>query len=103
MSNLRQVPLSVGFCRKAKPWAGALAAMLLCSSAHAITIGHARITSAQGQPLRVDIPLRDIGPDDRQSLTVFPAPASAWAQAGLTPPVDLASIELQVEDGFTPG
>src|SRR5690606_12005018 len=32
-----------------------------------------------------------------------PAPASAWAQAGLVPPVDLASLQLQLVDGFAPG
>src|SRR5690606_8132287 len=85
-------------------WVGALAAaMLIGSSAHAASFGHSRIVSALGQPLRIDVPVTQLSAADLRSISVAPAPAAAWAQAGLTPPVDLGSLQASVADGFSAG
>ncbi|WP_178372240.1 type IV pilus assembly protein FimV [Pollutimonas bauzanensis] len=83
---------------------GALAAaLLMCSTAHAASFGHSRIVSALGQPLRIDVPVTQLSADDLRSISVSAAPASAWLQAGLIPPVDLASLQTRLADGFAPG
>src|SRR3546814_10450096 len=83
---------------------GALAAALLaCSTWYAAGFGHSRIGSAWGQPLRIDVPITQLSSDDLRSLAVRPAPAAYWKQAGLVPPVDLASMQMQLTDGYTPG
>ncbi|MFW7342751.1 FimV/HubP family polar landmark protein [Pollutimonas sp. H1-120] len=83
---------------------GALAAALLaCSTSYAASFGHSRVVSALGQPLRIDVPITQLSPDDLRSLAVRPAPAADWKQAGLVPPVDLASLQLRLIDGYTPG
>jgi pilus assembly protein FimV len=75
----------------------------MCSTSYAASLGHSRIVSAPGQPLRIDLPVNQLTPDDLRSFNVTTPPASAWAQAGLTPPVDLTSISLDLVDGYTPG
>jgi pilus assembly protein FimV len=100
----RRVSSSVALVSNTKPLVGALAAALfMCSTSYAASFGHSRIVSALGQPLRIDVPVSQLTPDDLRSLNVVPAPASAWTQAGLIPPVDLASIDLHLADGYTPG
>ncbi|HWL29891.1 MAG TPA: hypothetical protein VNQ97_13380, partial [Burkholderiaceae bacterium] len=75
----------------------------MCSTTYAASFGHSRIVSALGHPLRIDVPVHQLTPDDLRSFNVTTAPAAAWAQAGLTPPVDLTSISLDLADGYTPG
>lgn len=88
---------------KATPVVLALAAMLvLCSPANAASIGHSRLLSKPGQPLRIDVPVRQLSQADIQSLRVRAAPASAWQQAGLVPPVDLSTLQVKVAEGFAP-
>lgn len=100
----RLVSPSVALVFNTKPWVGALAAALLIgSSAHAANFGHSRIVSKLGQPLRIDIPVTELSADDLRSISVVPAPASAWTQIGLTPPVDIGSLQATLADGFTPG
>ncbi|HWK70139.1 MAG TPA: FimV/HubP family polar landmark protein [Burkholderiaceae bacterium] len=83
---------------------GALAAALLaCSTSYAASFGHSRVVSALGQPLRIDVPITRLTADDLRSLAVRPAPADDWKQAGLVPPVDLATLQLRLVDGYTPG
>ena len=104
MHMSRRVSSSVALVSNTKTLVGALAAALfMCSTSYAATFGHSRIVSALGQPLRIDVPVSQLTPDDLRSLDVSTAPASAWAQAGLTPPVDLESISLHLADGYTPG
>lgn len=80
----------------------ALASMLAMSSlAHAASIGHSRLVSAPGEPLAINIPLRELSPADQQVLRVTPAPLAAWSQAALLPPVDLATMDIRIEPGFT--
>src|SRR5690606_37299862 len=53
-------------------------------------------------PLHINVPLRDLSQADLQSLRVDVAPAAAWQQAGLVPPVELSSLHLSIDEGFTP-
>ncbi|WP_158238298.1 FimV/HubP family polar landmark protein [Pollutimonas nitritireducens] len=78
-------------------------ALLMCTTAHAAGFGHSRILSTLGQPLRIDVPVKQLSAEDLRTLQVSPAPAAAWAQAGLTPPVDLGTLKTRIADGLTPG
>src|SRR5690606_15131826 len=83
-----------------KPLAALVSAAVLSSvPAYAVDFGHSRLLSASGQPLRVDVPLNNLSADDLRQLQVSPAPEAAWTQAGLTPPVALQSIQVQVLPG----
>lgn len=104
MHMSRCVSSSSALVVNTKPLVGALAAALLaCSTSYAAGFGHSRVVSALGQPLRIDVPITQLSPDDLRSLAVRPAPAADWKQAGLVPPVDLASLQLRLVDGYTPG
>ncbi|OZI70759.1 type IV pilus assembly protein FimV [Bordetella genomosp. 12] len=65
--------------------------------AQAARLGHARVISAPGEPLRVSVPLIDLSPEEAQSLQVSLADPAAWQQAGLTPPAALATLSLQAQ------
>lgn len=80
-----------------------LATSLFLSAAHAAGFGHSRILSAPGQALHVEIPVTDLTQADIESLRAVPAPAQAWQQAGMTPPVPLESMRLVLLDGYRPG
>lgn len=85
------------------PVALVLAALLATvSPADAASIGHSRLVSAAGQPLRIDVSIRDLTQAEQQSLRVAAAPLPSWQQAGLTPPVDLSTLKVNVEPGFSP-
>lgn len=104
MHMSRCVSPSAALVSNTKPLVGALAAaLLICSTAQAASFGHSRIVSALGQPLRIDIPIKQLSPDDLRTISVSAASASAWIQAGLIPPVDLASLQTRLADGFTAG
>ncbi|CAM5180944.1 hypothetical protein CDEF62S_05895 [Castellaniella defragrans] len=74
---------------------GALAA----PAVQAATFGHARLASAAGQPLVIVVPVTNLSAADLQALSARPAPAAAWAQAGLTPPVTLTTLTVSVTPG----
>src|SRR3546814_10805834 len=104
MQISRCVLSSIALVFNTKPLVVAVAASLLaCSTSYAAGFGHSRIVSALGQPLRIDVPITQLSSDDLRSLAVRPAPAADWKQAGLVPPVDLASMQMQLTDGYTPG
>ncbi|AEC19827.1 hypothetical protein PT7_1287 [Pusillimonas sp. T7-7] len=104
MRMSRAVSLSAALVFKPKPLAGALAAaLLMCSSAYAASFGHSRLVSAPGQPLHVNVSVTQLSADDLRSFSAVPAPAAAWQQAGLTPPVDLATMQISLVDGYAPG
>jgi len=89
-------------CRKSLQLGAALGLTLAVSTqAFALKAGHGRVDSASGAALRVSIPLLDVPPADVSGLQVKLAAASAWAKAGLTPPVGLDSMTVSVEPGFT--
>ncbi|AIT27842.1 FimV family protein [Bordetella holmesii] len=66
-------------------------------SAQAARLGHARVISAPGEPLRVSVPLVDLSAEEAQSLQVSLADAAAWEQSGLMPPASLATLHLQTQ------
>ncbi|MGB6008101.1 MAG: hypothetical protein WBG56_08320, partial [Castellaniella sp.] len=78
-------------------------AALTAGSAQAASFGHARLASAAGEPLLILVPLSDLTAADLQALSARPAPASDWAQAGLTPPVALDSLTVTVTPGVQAG
>lgn len=77
--------------------------MLICPAVHAASFGHSRVVSAPGQALRIDVPVSQLSADDLRSFSVSPAPMAAWSEAGLIPPVDLATLTTQLVDGYAPG
>ncbi|MDS1141776.1 FimV/HubP family polar landmark protein [Pusillimonas sp. SM2304] len=104
MQMSRGVPSSIVLVSNTKPLIGALAAALLaCSTSYAASFGHSRLVSGLGQPLHINVPVTQLSADDLRSFSAVPAPAAAWDQAGLTPPVDLASLHLHLVDGYAPG
>lgn len=81
---------------------GSLALMLAPMYAHSASVGHARLVSPVGQPLRITVPVHDVSAPERDSFVATVAPESAWTQAGLRPPVSLSSMQVRVQPGFTP-
>jgi len=79
-----------------------MASLGVATSAHAIEFGRAHLASAAGQPLRITIPVRDLTPQDIQTLAATVAAAQQWQQAGLTPPVDISKLQVRVIDGPQP-
>ncbi len=89
-------------CRKSLQLGAALGLTLAVSTqAFALKAGHGRVDSVSGAALRVSIPLLEVPAADVSTLQVKLAAASAWAKAGLTPPVGLDSMTVSVEPGFT--
>ena len=83
---------------------GALvAASIGFPAAHAATFGHSRIVSGVGQPLHIEIPVTELTEQEIQTLRARPAPAQAWRDAGMSPPVALESMRLALLDGYRPG
>ncbi|XOT94405.1 hypothetical protein ACMTAU_13640, partial [Alcaligenes pakistanensis] len=74
-----------------------LAGMLAAAPVSALEIGHSRLVSSPNQVFKLDVGIRQISPEESLSLTVTPAPLSAWQQAGLTPPVDLDSLKAVMD------
>lgn len=74
-----------------------VAGMLAAAPVSALEIGHSRLVSAPNQVFKLDVGIRQISPEESLSLKVAPAPLSAWQQAGLTPPVDLASLKAVMD------
>ncbi|MBV6303293.1 hypothetical protein KVP10_00255 [Candidimonas humi] len=88
---------------RAIPLAAALSAAALSCNVDAASLGHTRIVSAPGQPLRIDVPIVRLSAEELRTLQVALAPAASWAQAGLTPPAELSSLRLGMDDGPQPG
>ncbi len=74
-----------------------LAGMLAAEPVSALEIGHSRFVSSPNQVFKLDVGIRQISAEENLSLKVTPAPLSAWQQAGLTPPVDLASLKAVID------
>src|SRR5690554_6305261 len=98
----RQMPTFSNPLKKTRLALTLAVGLLVCPTAFAASFGHARITSVQGQPLVIQVPVRDLSPADVQTLSAQPAAAGDWAQAGLTPPVALDSLQVSVEPGMRP-
>ena len=96
----RRLASSVVLATKAPPLVVAMAAVLFISPAsYAATMGHSRLLSSAGQPLRIDVPVT-LTAEEVGSLVVSVAPSSAWTQAGLRPPVDPATLHISVAKGY---
>lgn len=80
-----------------------LVGLALSGPALAFDFGHARLRSAQGQPLSADVSVVGLTPQEAADLQVSVAPADAWRQAGLTPPVELSSLRVQLQQGVSSG
>src|SRR5690554_3515103 len=80
-----------------------VAGQVATSPVQAATLGHSRLVSAVGEPLRITIPVTQISESQLKSLRVVPAPVSEWSRAGLTPPVDLTTLQTRLSDGYVPG
>ena len=72
---------------------------LISSQAMAFDLGHSRVTSAPGQPLAVVVPIKNLNASDAASLAVRLASPEQWQAAGLTPPVALGTLSLDVQAG----
>jgi len=75
----------------------ALALVLVCTGARAVDIGHARLLSAAGQPLRLVVPVTDLTAQEAATFSVRVADAARWREHGLTPPVALAALRVALE------
>src|SRR5699024_11674441 len=76
-----------------------VAALLAVSAPHAAQLGHSRLVSQAGQPLHIEIPVADLSATEADTLHAEPARATAWQDAGLTPPVPLDSLDIQLVPG----
>lgn len=79
--------------------AAVAAALLMSAPACAARLGHSRIVSAPGQPLKIDVPLVGLDAVEQATLKVSLAQPEAWKQAGLKPPVSLDSMHVRVTYG----
>lgn len=73
-----------------------VAAWLVAPALQAAELGHSRLVSQAGQPLLIEIPVRQLSANEAESLHAVPAQAGAWQQAGLTPPVSLDSLDIRL-------
>ncbi len=73
--------------------------LMLASSAEAFDVGRSRVVSLPGQPLVIDVALKNVTAQDAQSLSVSIANAAAWQSSGLTPPVALDQLQVSVQQG----
>jgi len=73
--------------------------LLLPAGAHAFDVGRSRVLSLPGQPLVVDVALKNVTIQEAQSLSVSIANTAAWQASGLTPPVALDRLQVTVEPG----
>lgn len=83
--------------------AAIVAGFLAAAPVQAAKFGHSRLVSAVGEPLRITIPVTELSAAEAESLRIVPAPVSSWADAGLTPPVDPATLNGRLDDGYAPG
>ncbi len=67
------------------------------SQAYAFGLGHATVKSALGQPLRADIDITQITPDEASSLKVAVAPASAFQSRKLNYSSILPEVTITLE------
>lgn len=102
MQAHRQTPRA-RFVRQTLLAGALLAALAATAPAQAARVGHARMVSASGQPLAVELALREVAAEQAAVTSVSAAPGAAWREAGLTPPVALESLSFQVAPGPVAG
>ncbi len=79
--------------------AATAASLMLPVGAHAFDVGRSRVVSLPGQPLVIDVALRNVTAQEAQSLSVSIANAAAWQASGLTPPVAFDQLQVSVQAG----
>jgi len=77
----------------------ALTLLLTSALAAGADIGHARLLSAVGEPLRLVVPVTGLTATEAATLSARAADAAAWQQQGLTPPVALATLRVEITAG----
>jgi len=77
-----------------------VALSLVGATTHAADIGHARLLSAAGQPLRLVVPVTALTVDEAATLSARAADPSAWQQHRLTPPVALDALRVDIAPGL---
>lgn len=88
---------------RATHWAVALAlGAFVGSVAAAASVGHSRIVSAPGAPMRVVVPLEHLTSDEQSSLVVSVPALADWQRAGVVPPVPIDSLRASIEPGSGP-
>src|SRR3954468_3917264 len=65
--------------------------------AHALALGRVTVQSALGEPLRVDIDLPEISPDEVSSLRAVIASPTAFQSAGLEYNTALSNVQVTVQ------
>ena len=78
-------------------------AAVLTGPVYAFKSGHGSVLSDAGAPLQIAIPLLELTAQEMDSLQVAFAEQDAWSKIGLTPPVSLDALKVNVVPGFTPG
>ena len=63
---------------------------------YAYTVGHAQVVSARGQPLVVNIPLKNLSPNDVMQISAKVSAPAQWQLAGLKPPVTIESFTVEI-------
>lgn len=79
--------------------AATAASLMIPAAALAFDVGRSRVVSSPGQPLVIDVALRNVTAQEAQNLKVSIANTAAWQAAGLTPPVALEQLQVSVEPG----
>src|SRR5690606_14389652 len=82
---------------KLKTLSAALLSVAVLSSVHAAGLGRLTVQSSLGQPLRAEIELTSVAPDELSSLAPRLAPAEAYRQANIELNPTLLSLRFAVE------
>ena len=82
---------------KLKTLSAALLSVAVLSSVHAAGLGRLTVQSSLGQPLRAEIELTSVAPDELGSLAPRLAPAEAYRQANIELNPTLLSLRFAVE------
>jgi pilus assembly protein FimV len=75
----------------------ALLGSLASLDAHALALGRITVQSALGEPLRAEIEIAEINPDEASSLTVGAAAADRFKAAGLEYSAVVASLQVNLQ------
>lgn len=76
--------------------------LFFVAGAQAFTLGHSRLMSSPGSPLLLTVAVHNLTSAELDSLSVQVPAAPAWAQASLTPPVPLDSLQVRIINGYAP-
>jgi pilus assembly protein FimV len=82
---------------KLKTLSAAFVSALILSGAHAAGLGKLTVLSSLGQPLRAEIELTSVAPDEAGTLVPRLAPAAAFQQANIEMNPTLLSLRFAVE------